>query len=209
MTLRRVAVIGAGPGGLAAAMLLSQRGLKVEVFEKQKVIGGCNAEVVLGDYRFDLGPTFLMMKFLLDELFEEGGRDSNTYLDFKLLDPLYRLNFVDKSMLARSKPEDMKAEIERVFPGEGGSLDRFLKRESIRFKKLYPCLQRDYGSNFSLFIPTLIGGVSHIAPGRSMHGVLANYFRSEDLHLAFTFQSKYPRYVPLGFSGTVHNDSLY
>src|ERR1035441_10806115 len=57
MTLRRVAVIGAGPGGLAAAMLLSQRGLKVEVFEKQKVIGGCNAEVVLGDYRFDLGPT--------------------------------------------------------------------------------------------------------------------------------------------------------
>ena len=50
-------------------MLLAQRGVDVQVFEKQPVIGGRNAEVRLGEYRFDLGPTFLMMKFLLDELF--------------------------------------------------------------------------------------------------------------------------------------------
>jgi phytoene desaturase len=191
MTQKRVAVIGGGPGGLAAAMLLSQRGVKVQLFEKQKVIGGRNAELVLGDYHFDLGPTFLMMKFLLDELFEEAGRNSSSYLDFQLLDPMYRLNFPDKSMLARSRPADMRAEIERVFPGEGASLDRFLSRESIRFKKLYPCLQKAYGSAFSLFSPTLLAAVPHIAPGRSMHDVLAGYFRSEELRLAFTFQSKY------------------
>jgi phytoene desaturase len=172
-------------------MLLAQRGLKVQVFEKQKAIGGRNAEVVLGNYRFDLGPTFLMMKFLLDELFEEGGRISSDYLDFKLLDPFYRLYFSDKTMLARSRPEDMKAEIERAFPGEGASLDRFLKQESIRFEKLYPCLQKAYGSVFSLFSPTLMAAVPHIAPGRSLHDVLSGYFRSEELRLAFTFQSKY------------------
>jgi monoamine oxidase len=55
-------------------MLLAQRGFRVQVSEKQDVIGGRNAEVRLGDYRFDLGPTFLMMKFLLDDLFIEGGR---------------------------------------------------------------------------------------------------------------------------------------
>ncbi len=191
MTQKRVAVIGGGPGGLAAAMILSQRGVKVQLFEKQKVIGGRNAELVLGEYRFDLGPTFLMMKFLLDELFEEGGRSSASYLDFQLLDPIYRLNFPDKSLLARSRPADMKAEIERVFPGEGASLDRFLARESIRFKKLYPCLQKAYGSPLSLFSPTLLAAVPHIAPGRSLHNVLAGYFRSEELRLAFTFQSKY------------------
>ena len=82
---KSVAIVGAGPGGLATAILLAQRGFRVQVFEKQDVIGGRNAEVRLGEYRFDLGPTFLMMKFLLDELFVEGGRKSSDYLQFEKL----------------------------------------------------------------------------------------------------------------------------
>jgi phytoene desaturase len=191
MTAKRVIVVGAGPGGLAAAMLLSKRGLDVRVFEKQKFIGGRNAEVKLGDYRFDLGPTFLMMRFLLDDLFEESGRKTSDYLDCRLLEPMYRLNFADKLLLGCSAPERMRAEIERTFPGEGAALDRFLARESVRYKKLYPCLQKPYGSPLSLFSPTLMAALPHIAPGRSLHSVLASYFRSEDLRLAFTFQSKY------------------
>lgn len=188
---RHIVVVGAGPGGLAAAMLLAQRGIRVQVFEKQDVIGGRNAEVRLGDYRFDLGPTFLMMKFLLDELFAEGGRRSSDYLQFRALDPMYALNFADKTMLARSNPTTMKAEIEKHFPGEGASFDRFLERESLRFRKLYPCLQKPYGSLASLISPTLLAAAPHIAAGRSLHSVLASYFQSEELRLAFTFQSKY------------------
>jgi phytoene desaturase len=188
---KKIIIIGAGPGGLASAMLLAQRGFQVQIFEKQEVIGGRNAEVRLGDYRFDLGPTFLMMKFLLDELFAEGGRRSSDYLQFNKLDPMYALSFPGKTMLARSHPNAMKAEIERNFPGEGASFDRFLARESRRFKKLYPCLQVPYGTVGSLVSPTLLAAVPHIAAGRSLHNVLADYFRSEELRLAFTFQSKY------------------
>lgn len=188
---RHIVIVGAGPGGLAAAMLLAQRGFRVQVFEKQDVIGGRNAEVRLDEYRFDLGPTFLMMKFLLDELFAEGGRRSSDYLQVRALDPMYALNFPDKTLLARSHPASMKDEIERHFPGEGASFDRFLERESLRFKKLYPCLQKPYGSLASLISPTLLAAVPHIAAGRSLHSVLAKYFRSEELRLAFTFQSKY------------------
>lgn len=184
-------IIGAGPGGLAAAMLLSQRGIDVEVFEKEAAIGGRNAELLLGDYRFDLGPTFLMMKFLLDDLFEETGRQVSDYLDCRLLDPMYRLNFADKTLLAHSRPDAMRAEIERVFPGEGAGFDRFLDRESRRFQHLYPCMQKPYGGALSMFSTTLLSALPHIAPGRSLHGVLASYFRSEELRLAFTFQSKY------------------
>ncbi len=183
--------MGAGPGGLATAMLLAQRGLRVEVFEKQDRIGGRSAEVRLGDYRFDLGPTFLMMKFLLDELFAEGGRRSTDYLEFRRLDPMYALSFPDKTMYVRSNPEAMKAEIEKNFPGEGGSFDRFLKREGERFKKLYPCLQKPYGTVASLISPTLLAAAPHIAAGRSLYDVLGDYFHSEELRLAFTFQSKY------------------
>jgi len=172
-------------------MLLAQRGFRVQVFEKQEVIGGRSAEVRLGEYRFDLGPTFLMMKFLLDELFAEGGRRSGDYLQFRPLDPMYALNFPGKTMLARSDPEAMKAEVEKYFPGEGAGFDRFLQRESLRFKRLYPCLQKPYGSLASLISPTLLAAAPHIAAGRSLHSVLASYFRSEELRLAFTFQSKY------------------
>ncbi len=188
---RSIAIVGAGPGGLSAAMLLAQRGFRVQVFEKQDVVGGRNAEVRLGDYRFDLGPTFLMMKFLLDELFAEGGRRSSDYLQFRKLDPMYALSFSDKTMLVRSDPEAMKSEIERHFPGEGANLDRFLARESRRFEKLYPCLQKPYGTLASMISPTLLATVPYIAAGRSLYSVLGDYFRSEELRLAFTFQSKY------------------
>jgi phytoene desaturase len=191
MADKHVIVVGAGPGGLAAAMLLAQRGFKVQVFEKADRIGGRSAELVLGDYRFDLGPTFLMMKYILDELFEQCGRSVDQYLDCRPLDPMYRLYFPGKSMLVRTRPEDMRAEIEKAFPGEGPALDKFLSAESVRFKKLYPCLQREYGSPLSLLSKTLLAAAPHIAAGRSLYDVLSNYFHSEELRLAFTFQSKY------------------
>ena len=58
---KRVLVVGAGPGGLTAAMILGKRGCEVEVFEKQPQVGGRNARVTLNNFHFDLGPTFLML----------------------------------------------------------------------------------------------------------------------------------------------------
>ena len=70
---KKIAIVGAGPGGLTAAMILAKRGYDVEVFEKEPVVGGRNAELRLGDFRFDIGPTFLMMKFVLDKAFAEAA----------------------------------------------------------------------------------------------------------------------------------------
>jgi phytoene desaturase len=191
MRSRSVVVVGAGPGGLASAMILARRGFKVQVFEKAPRIGGRSSELILGPYRFDLGPTFLMMKYLLDELFEDAGRKSSDYMEFLALDPMYRLNFSGKTMLARSRPDEMRAEIDRVFPGEGEGFYRFLSAESVRFRKLYPCLQKGYGNPAHLLDRSLIAALPHTAIGRSLYDVLSNYFRSEELRLAFTFQSKY------------------
>lgn len=188
---KNIIVVGAGPGGLAASMLLSSRGYDVTVFEKESQIGGRTSEVQLGEYKFDLGPTFLMMKYLLDELFEECGRKTSDYLNCIRLDPMYRLIFGDKEMLVTDDQEKMKKEIDRVFPGEGPSLDKFHERESKRFVKLYPCLQRDYGNLTSFFSSTLLSAFPHVAAGKSLYDVLSEYFKSEELRLAFTFQSKY------------------
>ena len=172
-------------------MLLAKRGFRVLVFEQQPRIGGRTSEVVLGDYRFDLGPTFLMMKYLLDELFASVDRRISEYLDCRQLDPMYRLVFAEKEMLVSSDPEKMRAAIEGAFPGEGVGLDQFLSAEKRRFEKLYPCLQRSYGSPLDFLSSTLMAAVPHLAVGSSLYDVMGRYFRSEELKLAFTFQSKY------------------
>ena len=87
MARKKVLVIGAGPGGLTAAMILAKRGFDVTVFEKEPVVGGRNAPIRLDGYTFDTGPTFLMMNFTLREMFEEGlGEMAKRYQ--KLIDSL-------------------------------------------------------------------------------------------------------------------------
>jgi phytoene desaturase len=172
-------------------MVLAHRGFDVTVFEKQARLGGRNAAVELGPYKFDLGPTFLMMKYLLDELFGDVGKRTEDYLVCERLDPMYRLQFGARSMEVTGDRERMKQNIETLFPGEGAGLDAFYAREAPRFARLYPCLQKDYGHLGAFVSLTLLKAFPHLAAGRSLYDVLSEYFRSEELRLAFTFQSKY------------------
>jgi phytoene desaturase len=213
---KKVIVIGAGPGGAAAAMLLAHQGYEVDVFEKNATVGGRNSGFQLKDYRFDVGPTFLMMKYLLDELFTLCGRKSSDYLSCKRLDPMYDLRFGDRSMLVTGNREKMKERIEALFPGESQGLDRFYEKESTRFKHMYPCLQRDYKGLQSYFSIGLLKAFPYVAAGYSLYEVLSDYFRSEELKLAFTFQSKYlgmsPWECPGGFAMipyTEHAHGIY
>ncbi len=189
--MKKIAIVGAGPGGLTAAMVLAKRGYEVEVFEKESVVGGRNAELRLGDFRFDIGPTFLMMKFVLDKAFKEAGVDGDKLLDFRRLDPMYRLIFEKFSMDGSRDSEQMKREIARCFPGEEDGLELFMQAEEKRFQHIYACLEKDYSSIADFFKPTFLRALRYIPFGRSIFDYLGNYFNSEKLRLAFTFQSKY------------------
>lgn len=191
MLNKRVVIVGAGPGGLTAAMLLARRGLQVTVLEREVAVGGRNGELCLGPYRFDIGPTFLMMPFILAEMFQEAGRQIEDYLEIRPLEPMYELRFPTGSLFPSSDPERMRNEIERVFPGEGGGFERFLQREVQRLEKMYPCLQKDYSSLSALLSGTFLRSLPHLSLGRSLFEVLGDYFTPEQLRLSFTFQSKY------------------
>ena len=75
---KRVLIIGAGPGGLASAMLLAKAGLDVTVIEKQPHVGGRTSAIEGAGYRFDLGPTFFLYPQILEEIFTAVGRDSSS-----------------------------------------------------------------------------------------------------------------------------------
>ena len=104
---KHVIVIGAGPGGLTAAMILARRGCRVTVFEAGPTVGGRNAALSAGPYTFDVGPTFLMLKDVLDEAFEDAGAVTDDLMDMKRLEPMYRLQFADKRLEATTDPGAM------------------------------------------------------------------------------------------------------
>ena len=184
-------IVGAGPGGLTAAMLLARRGFKVRLFEKANRVGGRNAAILRNGYKFDVGPTFLMMKFILDEVFKESGRNIDDYLKLRRLEPMYRLQFNDIRLEPTTQREAMAQQIDHAFPGNRDGYDRFMAAEKRRFELMYPCLQKDYSSFKQYFSKEFIKAAPNLSIGRSLIGVLGDYFKDEKLKLSFTFQSKY------------------
>jgi 1-hydroxycarotenoid 3,4-desaturase len=73
MSSPRVAVIGAGIGGLASAALLARRGLCVTVLERAAAAGGKMRQVAIGQARLDAGPTVFTLRGVFDELFDAAG----------------------------------------------------------------------------------------------------------------------------------------
>jgi len=190
---KKVIIVGAGPGGLAAGMLLSSRGFDVKIFEKKLWPGGRTSEIDLEGFRFDAGPTFFMMKFILDEIFKQSGKDSKDYLDFIRLSPMYRLVFSDKTLniYEQDEKEKMIEQMERAFKGEGKNLKKFYEKESIRYKRLFPILQADNQNIFDALRPRFLRSLGSFAIGKSLYDVLGDYFNEEKARLTFTFQSKY------------------
>ena len=190
----KIAIIWAGPGGLSAAMLLSSQGHEVDIYEKSEAIWGRNSRLTLaGKYHFDVGPTFLLMKPFLDEIFELSWKKSSDYLDFKQVDPMYELHFANVSVSMTSDHKKMRETIAQLFPGEEAWFDKYLTYEDKRLEKMYPCLDMDY-SKFSRIIKKwrhLIEVLPYLSLSKSLYQVLSGYFTREELKLCFTFQAKY------------------
>jgi phytoene desaturase len=201
---KKVIIVGGGTGGLTAAMLLAHKGLDVTVFEKQNELGGRSGALRMGGYTFDLGCTMLMLKFVLDEMFELVGERIDDHLVCERLNPLYQLCFGDLSLNMFSEPEAMRSELEKHFPGSAQGYDLFMRREKKRLQMLFPGLQRDYSTLRGLLSRDLIAAVPYLAIGQSMYGVIGKYFSEETLKIAMTFQSQYlgmsPWNCPGGFA---------
>lgn len=188
---KKILIVGAGPGGLTAGMILAHRGYEVEIYEKEDRVGGRNASFDLQGFKFDIGPTFLMLKPTLDEVFREAGENSEDLLQFSDLDPMYHLVFKDHSLRISPDHARTREEIRRNFPGEEEGFDRLLIREKDRFAATYPCLKRDYSAWHKMFNRDLLHFLPKMSFPNSMYEELGTYFKSDDLKMAFTFQSKY------------------
>jgi phytoene desaturase len=190
---RTVNIIGAGPGGLATAMLLAQSGVRVRVLERLAVPGGRTSTIATPEgFRFDLGPTFFLYPRVLEEIFETCGRDLRQEVEMVRLDPQYRLIFGAGGELSCTPDiARMEAEVARVSPADRGSFTRFMDSTRAKFERFAPFLEQPFQSWVDLATPDLLKLMPILKPWRSLDAELGTFFSDERIRLAFTFQSKY------------------
>ncbi len=127
-------VIGAGLGGLAAAMRLGAKGYRVTVLDRLDSPGGRGSSITRDGHRFDLGPTIVTVPQLLRDLWAACGRNFDADVDLRALDPFYEIRWPDGSTFtARQDRTAMRAEVARLSPGDLAGYDRFVRDSEARY----------------------------------------------------------------------------
>ncbi len=185
-------IAGAGPGGLASAMLLAAKGFDVQVFERRSRVGGRTSYIVDGDFKFDAGPTFFLFPQLLEEIFAEAGADLNEEVEMVRLDPQYRLVFEDGPTLdATPDLDQMEREIAKISEADAANVKKFMAENAWKLEKLSPVLQKPFNGLADFIDPSLFSALPAVRPWASLDQDLKRHFKDPRTRLAFSFQSKY------------------
>jgi phytoene desaturase len=189
---KRVLIIGAGPGGLAAAMLLAKAGLSVTVLERLPHVGGRTSTAQVQGFSFDLGPTFFLYPRVLEEIFAATGHDLRSEVKLIRLDPQYRLVFgAGGELQATADVQRMEQSIAALSPGDSASFHRFLDDNRVKFRGFLPCLESPFLGWRATLTPRLLRLLPLLRPWRSLDRELKTYFADPRVRMAFSFQSKY------------------
>lgn len=125
----RVAVVGAGPGGLAAALLIQARGVQVDLYEAADRPGGRGRGQQAGGFTLESGPVFFHGPWVLEKLLARAGVDASRYVRLgRIPNPGFRYSFEDGRHIDVSPDLDSVAEqAERFEAGAGPQLRRFVR----------------------------------------------------------------------------------
>ena len=188
----KVLVIGAGPGGLAASLLLAKAGLDVRVVERLPRVGGRCSAIEADGFRFDLGPTFFLYPLVLERIFKLIGRDLHAEIPMVRLDPQYRLEFgTGGRMDCTATVARMREQIAGLAPADAANLGRYMSENRHKMESFRPILERPFHGWRDLMSWELIKLLPLLRPWKSIDGELGRYFADPRVRLAFTFQAKY------------------
>ena len=193
-----VVVVGAGLGGLSAALRLAGAGRQVTLIERGDLPGGRAGLLTDGGYTFDTGPTVLTMPQLIDDALASVGESMREWLELDRLSPAYRARFADGSTLdVHTSVDAMAQEVATVCgPREADGYRRFVGFASRLYElEMRTFIDRNIDSPLSLLTPNLgrlaaIGGFRRLAPK------VGQFLRDERMQRLFTFQSMYAGLSP-------------
>lgn len=189
---KKVIVIGAGPGGLASAILLAAGGAKVKILERLPTIGGRTSSIEADGFKFDLGPTFFLYPRVLEEIFAVAGTSLREELEMVRLDPQYRIMFgAGGAIDASPDATRMEQQIAAIAPNDAPEFRRFLDENRTKLTRMEPCLETPFLGWRDLMTMRLLKMLPTLRPHQSLDSYLGRFFRDPRIRLAFSFQSKY------------------
>jgi phytoene desaturase len=180
--MARVAVVGAGVGGLAAAARLAAAGHSVSVFEASTAVGGklgiLEQRTDAGSFRFDTGPTHLTMPEVFADLFAATGDPIHRVLTLRELDPMIRYRFGDGTILTTTRDLTRQAQrFEEAFgPGAGAAWRAVVERGQRMWDVVgdhvlsRPLSLREAARGFSR-----LADVRTVAPGQTLRQLSRHY----------------------------------
>ncbi len=188
-----VAIIGAGPGGLASALLLAKSGVDVTVFERSSAVGGRNKVFERDGFKFDLGPTFFHYPEVIEDIFKAIGMDAHEELRLHRLEMNYRLIFGQGGQLDCTSDLDEMTERIRGLSGDSNAnaFRRYVDDNRLKLAKSKACLQEPWYGPTDLLSKRAMRVASVLRPQRSVAGDLMKLFDDDRLMLAMSFQTKY------------------
>ncbi|MEM0923559.1 MAG: phytoene desaturase family protein [Pseudomonadota bacterium] len=183
----RALVIGAGFGGLAAAIRLGARGYRVTVLERLDQPGG-RARVYHQDgYSFDAGPTIVTAPYLFEELWRLAGRRLEDDVTLKLMDPFYRIRFDDGTVFdACGDEERMRAQIRALSPEDEAGYDRYLAASRRAFEIGFQGMGQEPFNTLPSMLRRL-PDVLRLHGHHSVHWLVAKHFKHPKLRVVFSF----------------------
>ncbi|KAF2477200.1 phytoene dehydrogenase [Lindgomyces ingoldianus] len=201
-----VLVVGAGIGGVATAARLAKADLKVTVVEKNDFTGGRCSLIHRGGYRFDQGPSLLLLPHLFHETFRDLGTSMEAEgIELAKCDPNYIVHFHDSTKFSLSTDlSAMKPEIER-FEGKDGFSRylSFLQESHLHYElSITHVLRKNFYSLLSILRPSFLRHLLELHPFESVYGRASRYFWTERCKRVFTFASMYMGMSPFEAPGT-------
>ncbi len=188
MTSERAVVIGAGFGGLAAALRLRAMGHAVTVVEAGDQPGGRARSFQRDGFHFDAGPTVITAPYLFDELFDLFGKDRADYFELVPVEPFYRVAFPDRRHFDYvGDDERLFAEIEKFNPADVDGYKRLVEHSQRIFDVGYTQL---VDADFSRFgdMLRIVPDLVRLRAYKSLYGLVAHYIKDDSLRQVFTFQ---------------------
>ncbi|MBJ6370116.1 phytoene desaturase [Sedimentitalea arenosa] len=180
-------VVGAGLGGLAAAMRLGAKGYRVTVIDRLDSLGGRGSCLHRDGHRFDLGPTIVTVPQVFRELWAACGREFDKDVDLRPLTPFYEIRWPDGSRFTAQQDTDaMRAEVSRLSPDDAAGYDRFLRDSEARYEFGFEDLGRRSMHRLGDLLKVL-PRFAMLRADRSVHAHAAKRFRDPRLRMAFSF----------------------
>lgn len=191
MTNSRVIIVGAGIGGLAAAVSLSARGFDVCVVERAAKPGGKLRELGPPDRPIDAGPTVFTMRWVFDELFDEIGESFESHLKLAPAETLARHAWSQGERLDLFA--DPKRSADAIGDFAGAEAARGYLKFCERTRAIFEALDQSFIRKSEPSLPNLVrhsglrglGSLAKISPFTTMWRELGRYFRDPRLRQLF------------------------